>query len=92
MKTLWRLCHPDFVDSAFSGVGASLAGGRWNSPGVRVVYAAESRALALLEQLVHYDVDLIPARLAVIRCDVPETIEIPMVATLEQLAGFPGIR
>lgn len=37
---------------AFDGEGARLHGGRWNSPGTAVVYAAESRALALLETLV----------------------------------------
>lgn len=39
------------VDGAFTGEGARLYGGRWNSPGVAVVYVAESRALAVLEIL-----------------------------------------
>jgi RES domain-containing protein len=34
------------------GEGARLYGGRWNSPGVRVAYAADSPALAVLEVLV----------------------------------------
>lgn len=37
------------------GEGARLYGGRWNSPGRRVIYASESRALALLEILVHLE-------------------------------------
>lgn len=37
--------------AAFDGEGARLHGGRWNSPGVPVVYTAESRALAILEVL-----------------------------------------
>jgi RES domain-containing protein len=40
---------------AFSGEGARLFGGRWNSPGVAVVYASESLALAALETLAHAD-------------------------------------
>ncbi len=40
---------------AFNGEGARLFGGRWNSPGVAVVYTAGSRALAALELLVHLD-------------------------------------
>lgn len=36
-----------------SGQGAALYGGRWNNKGVYVVYTAQSRALALLEAVVH---------------------------------------
>ena len=39
--------------SAFDGEGARLYGGRWNSPGTRVVYVAGSVSLAVLEVLVH---------------------------------------
>lgn len=38
-----------------SGVGAYRAGGRWNSPGRYVVYAAGNLTLAMLELLVHVD-------------------------------------
>jgi RES domain-containing protein len=38
-----------------SGVGAYRAGGRWNSPGRYVVYAAGNLTLAMLELLVHID-------------------------------------
>ena len=41
------------AEDAFSGIGAARAGGRWNSPGTRVVYASGSLALAALERLVH---------------------------------------
>lgn len=37
----------------FSGRGALLNGGRWNSKGVKMVYCSESRALATLEIAVH---------------------------------------
>jgi putative toxin-antitoxin system antitoxin component (TIGR02293 family) len=43
--------HPD-PDRAFSGDGARIRGGRWNSKGTRVVYAADYPAAAILEQLV----------------------------------------
>jgi RES domain-containing protein len=39
--------------AAFDGQGAAENPGRWNLPGIAVVYTAESRSLALLEVLVH---------------------------------------
>ncbi len=49
----WRIVQAHLADTAFSGEGARLYGGRWNRPGVAVVYTAGSRALALLELLAH---------------------------------------
>ncbi len=42
-----------YSTTAFSGEGAFLTGGRWNSPGVRVVYTTSSIALAVLEVLAY---------------------------------------
>ena len=53
--TVWRIVKAKHQHDAFSGEGARLFGGRWSSPGVRVVYTAESRALAAMEMLVHLD-------------------------------------
>ena len=49
--TLWRLCTACRADKAMSGEGAYRRGGRWNPPGIRVVYCADSRSLALVEVL-----------------------------------------
>jgi len=51
--TAWRLTKAKYASTAFDGEGARLYGGRWNSPGRAVVYAAGSLALAALEILVH---------------------------------------
>ena len=51
-RTVWRITTRRFVESAFSGEGARLFGGRWNRPGQPLVYTAESRSLALLEMMV----------------------------------------
>ena len=53
MLTAWRLLKTKHLAHAFDGEGARLFGGRWNSQGIRVVYASESLALATLEVLVH---------------------------------------
>lgn len=52
MRTVWRITAARFAASAFSGEGARLYGGRWNSKGHAVIYTAESQSLALLEMLV----------------------------------------
>jgi RES domain-containing protein len=44
----------------FDGQGAALLGGRWNSPGRRVIYAAETYAGAMLEILVHANIGKLP--------------------------------
>ncbi len=49
----WRLCREPFAD--LGGEGARLYGGRWNSPGRPLVYAASTAALAVLEVRVHLD-------------------------------------
>ena len=54
----WRLSDARYAATIWSGIGARTYGGRWNSPGVAVVYTSASRSLAALEQLVH----LIPPR------------------------------
>lgn len=51
----WRITQKRLAKTAFSGEGARLYGGRWNSPGVPMVYVAESQSLAVLEVLVHLD-------------------------------------
>lgn len=51
--TAWRITSRAYAGDAFSGEGARLYGGRFNSEGVPVVYLAGSLALAALEQLVH---------------------------------------
>lgn len=55
MLTAWRLVHRNYLSSAFSGEGARLAGGRWNSEGFPVVYTAGSLSLAILEIIVHLE-------------------------------------
>ena len=54
----WRIADGRF--DPFSGVGASLVGGRWNSPGPSVIYASRSYAGAMLETLAHAGIGRIP--------------------------------
>ncbi|MCX5570691.1 RES family NAD+ phosphorylase [Kaistia nematophila] len=56
----WRISRAPFAD--LSGTGARLYGGRWNSPGRALIYAAETAALAVLEVRCYLDLtpDLLP--------------------------------
>src|SRR5204863_5773345 len=49
----WRIVKEKHAKTAFSGEGARIFEGRWNSAGVRMVYCSENLALAALEILVH---------------------------------------
>ncbi len=66
---LVRVCKARYP--AFDGTGAALEGGRWNSPGAPVVYAALSYAGALLEILVHAGTDDLPGPHHSVTIDVP---------------------
>jgi RES domain-containing protein len=49
----WRIVKTRHAATAWDGEGARVEGGRWNSPGVPVVYTPHSSAaLAALEMLV----------------------------------------
>lgn len=50
----FRIVKKRHALTAFSGDGARAYGGRWNFPGIPMVYAAHTRALAALESLAHY--------------------------------------
>jgi RES domain-containing protein len=69
---LWRICRAIHAAGAFSGDGARLFGGRWNSQGVRIVYASSSLALAALETFVHLEPNLRPDDLVSIEAEIPE--------------------
>jgi RES domain-containing protein len=53
MPLAFRIVKASLAGEALGGEGASLYGGRWNSPGTEVVYTAQSESLAMLELLVH---------------------------------------
>jgi len=67
----------------FDTTGAMLHGGRWNSRGLRAIYAAETYAGALLEVLVHSNLSGPPKNHRVIRIDVPDKVVIETVSVTE---------
>ncbi|GAA4445446.1 RES family NAD+ phosphorylase [Pontibacter saemangeumensis] len=68
---VYRLSRGKFKND-LSGRGAELAGGRWNSKGVAVLYTSESIALCTVEIAVHMPLGIVPADYHLIQIEVPD--------------------
>ncbi len=89
MTVVWRLLTSRFAATAFSGEGARLYGGRWNSKGVPVVYTAGSQSLAVLEMLVQDDP--LRARYIVIPATLPKALKVERLTDEQLPAGWRDI-
>jgi RES domain-containing protein len=81
---LWRISnHADLT-----GEGGRIVAGRWHSRGRPVVYLAEHPALALLERLVHLEIDPddLPTTYQLLEVEVPDGTQIETV-DVAQLDG-----
>lgn len=78
---LYRISKCIYIED-LSGTGARLYGGRWNSVGKPMVYTASSRALAVLEVLVHLPPALIPADFCQATFEVPDDVQVLDMAKL----------
>lgn len=72
----WQICRKRYAADAASGEGARLYGGRWNSRGVRMVYASTSLALAAVETFVHLEPNLQPTDLVSVEGRIPAELKI----------------
>lgn len=84
----WRIVKAKHAATAFSGEGARLYGGRWNSAGVSLVYTSSTQALAALESLVHLNPPVI-FRYAAIPLDFEDDLVEKAVALPPGWAGSP---
>ena len=71
---LWRICRARYAAEAYSGEGARLYGGRWNSKGLPVIYSSTSLALAVVETFVNLEPKLLPDDLVSIQAELPDTV------------------
>ncbi len=69
----------DMRHPIFDGTGAMLHGARWNSPGCRVIYAAQTYSGALLELMVHSS-GRVPANQGYIEIRIPPRMKIEVVS------------
>jgi RES domain-containing protein len=78
---VFRIEREKYLNTTLTGIGASMVDGyRWNSLISKIVYTAESRALATLEVSVHLDLsEDLPNDRYFIEIEIPEDITIQEV-------------
>ena len=86
MLTVWRLVTRRYAETAFSGEGARLYGGRWNRKGTPLVYTAGSQSLAMLEMLVQDEP--LRANYMMIPATLPDSLEIERIGEAQLLADW----
>jgi len=75
---VYRLARSKYIND-LSGMGARLAGGRWNSKGLGLVYVSSSRALCMAEIAVHLPLGIIPQDYALAQILIPDSIIIDTI-------------
>ena len=73
---VWRIAADTsrYEADDMSGAGARSTGGRWNQPGVPMVYASASRALACLETIVHLNAGGLPFNRYLVEISIPDEV------------------
>ena len=80
MTVAWKLLPKRHQGEAFSGEGARIAAGRWNSRGTRAVYLSGSLSLAALEMLLYTGRAAFTIPLVVFRVEIPGEIAVETLA------------
>jgi RES domain-containing protein len=75
---LWRISN----HISLAGDGGMRSSGRWHTRGHRIVYCSQSPAAALLEILVHFEIDVrdLPARYRLMKLHAPDDLGVEEVA------------
>jgi RES domain-containing protein len=83
---LWRISN----HAGLSGDGGLHASGRWHSRGRRVVYLADHPASALVEVMVHLELDAedLPSHYQLLGVEVPDDAAIKALGDNELAAGW----
>lgn len=73
MVLLYRISKTKYA-ADLSGEGARLFGGRWNLKGTPVIYTSDSTALATLETLIHFSLNLVPEHRSILTLYFPDDL------------------
>ncbi len=78
---IWRISN--YAD--LSGVGGLKVAGRWHEKGRQVVYSADHPSTALLEALIHLEIDVedLPYNFQLIEIEVPADLSIRSIEIAE---------
>jgi RES domain-containing protein len=71
---VYRIATKDCIRD-LSGKEAEEKGGRWNPPGLACLYTSESRALAILESLVHLPDHKRPRGMHIAVINIPDSVK-----------------
>jgi RES domain-containing protein len=71
-----------------SGMGAYIAGGRWNSKGNSILYTSSSIALCLVEILVHINAEDVPDDLKLLSIEIPDRLKIKEISKSKLIEGW----
>jgi len=84
---LWRISN----HLSLAGGGALRTPGRWHSRGRRVVYCAQNPAAALLEILVHFEIDIqdLPVRYRLLKIHAPDDVPVEHVSVDQLPSDWP---
>jgi len=68
---VYRLCREKYAHD-LSGRGAEISGGRWNGKGTAALYTSNSRALCVMEIMVHVPAGIIPKDYFLVTIEIPD--------------------
>jgi RES domain-containing protein len=88
MMIAWRLSNHVSLD----GFGGMVASGRWHSKGRPIVYLSNCSSTALLEILVHHELEreLLPSGLHLLEVGIPDDIHVEAIAESDLAADWRG--
>lgn len=78
---VYRLTRAKYKNQ-LSGKGSAIRGGRWNSPGIEMIYCSTNRSLAMAEVAVHLTIGTLPKDYFMLEIKIPDSIEPKTIADL----------
>lgn len=82
---VYRASKNNYSDD-LSGEGSKLAGGRWNSKSVPMVYTSENKPLCMIELAVHVSLVSIPTNYKIVKIEISDSATIRKIS----IKGLPS--